>query len=413
MQGDIPARDVSSGRARLGYYCNARFVSHLGSNGGFRVESYRDRAGHVCGYFDSGTMFPNTVHREGSGVWVVDMKDPKKPRLTTTLTTPAMLSPHESLRVNQKRGLLVADLGNSGTNAGIVDVYSIAKDCRAPKLESTTPFGVLGHEGGFTPDGNTFYVTSIAGMMSAIDLRDPAHPNLLWVSRTWQPHGVSISDDGKTLFMASQGDLFGLRILDVSQIQERVPNPTVKVIGQLTWPEVSIPQNATPFTSRGHHYVVETDEFGGGKNVLNAPQPVGAARIINVDDLRHPYVISRLRLAVHNEGDASKTAHYCSLPSRDNPYIIACGFIYSGLRVFDVRDVAHPREIAYTNFSNVPTSGSPSGTGKPGSVYSAPTYDPAHNDIWYSDASRGFFAIHLTAGSGITRFAHSYMTPGS
>ena len=42
--------------------------------------------------------------RDGFGVVVVDMTDPKKPRKTTTLTTPAMLSPHESLLVHQAAG---------------------------------------------------------------------------------------------------------------------------------------------------------------------------------------------------------------------------------------------------------------------------------------------------------------------
>ncbi|MDP9101528.1 MAG: hypothetical protein M3N21_05215 [Actinomycetota bacterium] len=408
---------MSSGRFALGYYCNARLVSHLGSNGGFRVESYRDHSGHVCGYFDSGTMFPDTIHPEGSGVWVVDMADPAHPRLATSLTTPAMLSPHESLRVNERRGLLVADLGNGVTNAGFVDVYSIEDNCLAPKLESSTPLGVLGHEGGFAPDGNTFYVTSIAGTISAVDLRDPAHPTLLWVSRAYQPHGVSVSNDGKTLFMAAQDALYGVRILDVSQIQERMPNPVVTTLAELTWPEVSIPQNATPFTSRGHQYLIETDEFGGGSRPVIGTMPVGAARIINIDNLRRTYVVSHLRLAVHNLRDSSKTAHYCSLPSRVDPYIIACGFLSSGLRVFDVRDVAHPREVAYTNLTNIQSPTATTGGGMTGvqygSVYSAPAYDPAHNDIWYSDASRGFFAIHLTASSGVTRFARIYRTPGS
>ena len=74
---------------------------------------------------------------------------------------------------------------------------------------------------------------------------------------------------------------------------------------------------------------------------------------------KQPFVVSNLRLAV-NQG--SQTAdpgddqpfqgyqgHYCSLPSRVDPSIVACSFIMSGLRVFDIRDLAHPREIAYFN----------------------------------------------------------------
>lgn len=413
VQGDIPAGDVASGRVKKGYTCNARLVSHIGSGGGFRVERYVDRAGHVCAYFDSGTLFPGTVHPEGSGVWVLDMTNPAKPVHTSSLSTPAMLSPHESLRLNQKRGLLAAVMGNLFTNAGVMDVYSVAEDCRTPRLLSTTPLGILGHESAFAPDGRTFYSTSIVGMQAAIDLTAPASPRLLWVSRDYGAHGASVSDDGKTLFQTgTQGEFNGLFILDVSEIQARKPNPVVREISRLTWPEVSIPQNATPFRSRGHDYLVETDEFGGGT------APVGAARIINVDDLRRPRVVSHLRLAVHSQQDDAKTAHYCTVPSRVDPYIIACGMLFSGLRVFDIRDVTKPREVAYANFTGVQTVISQLSNGQldaqpNGNTYAAPAYDPVHNDIWYSDGTRGFFAVRLTAGSGIRRFARAYALPGS
>ena len=414
VDGDIPAGDLSSGREAKGYDCNARLVSFVGPAGGYRVERYVDHSGHVCAYFDSGTLFPNTVHPDGSGVWVLDMSDPAHPQHTATLSTPAMLTPHESLRLNQARGLLVADQGNPAFEPGLLDVYDVSQDCRQPKLDSEIPDG-LGHEGGFAPDGKTFYATSTNTYMAAVDLTDPTNPKLIWTGFDWKPHGVSISNDGKTLYMASygtNGETDGLVMLDVSQIQDRQPNPQVTEISYLTWPEVSLPQNATPFTSHGHRYVVETDEFGGGSG------PVGAGRIINIDDPRHPFIVSHLRLAVHNQNDSGKTAHYCTVPSRVDPYIIACGMLFSGLRVFNIRDVAHPVEVAYANFTNYQQTTLYQASGgaldhQEGGVYSAPAYDPVHNDIWYSDGTRGFFAIHLTAGSGVTRMARVYDLPGS
>ena len=53
LQGDIPQADVTSGRVKQGYTCNAQLVSHIGVGGGYRVERYIDRAGHVCAFFDS------------------------------------------------------------------------------------------------------------------------------------------------------------------------------------------------------------------------------------------------------------------------------------------------------------------------------------------------------------------------
>jgi hypothetical protein len=195
-----------------------------------------------------------------------------------------------------------------------------------------------------------------------------------------------------------------MTVLDVGDIQLRRPNPQMRRVPSLSWPEATIPQNATPFVRNGHRYVVETDEFGGE----NATSPVGAARFINVDDLRKPVVVSRLRLEMHNRLGQSYAAHYCSVPSRDNPNIVACGFLQSGLRVFDIRDVKRPKEVAYTNFV---ATGSGSDN-QPGAVYAPPAYDPVHSDIWYTDGLRGFFVVHVNSSSGITRFAKSYVLPG-
>jgi hypothetical protein len=424
-QGRAPAADYTSGRAAKGYFCNAREIGHLGATGGYRVERYVDKAGHECAFFDSTLLFPKDLAdqgAEGPGVYVVDMSHPRHPVLTTTLKTPAMLSPHESLRLNQKRGLLVADMGYPTWNPGFLDVYDVTKDCRAPVLDSSSPIGILGHEGGFAPDGMTFYVTSLYGhSIAAVDLSDPTLPKLLWTSFAYQPHGVSISDDGKTLYMAENplsSGFSGLTILDVSAIQERKGlNPDVPIVARLTWPQVSTPQNATPFTRHGHRYVLETDEFGGGSN------PVGAARIIDVQDIRHPFVVSNLRLAINNHPAATTDpgddqtfqgyqGHYCSLPSRVDPNIVACSFIMSGLRVFDIRNVAHPREVAYFNKPQMP------GVSKvPNQVaafaMSAPAYDEASHDIWYTDGHSGLFVVRLTKATGITKFASRIVLPGN
>ncbi len=426
VQGKVPKADYDSGRAAKGYFCNARQISHVGRSGGYRVERYVDRAGHECAYWDSTLLWPHNVPdqgTEGPGVYVMDMHDPAHPVLTDVLRTPAMQSPHESVRLNVKRGLLVADMGYPTWNPGFVDVYDVTQNCRHPVLDSSTPMGILGHEGGFAPDGRTFYVASLyAHTLAAVDLSDPKAPALLWETLDYQPHGVSISNDGNRLYMAESafrdetGDFTGLTILDVSEVQSRVPNPTVKLVSRLTWPRLSTPQNATPFTKDGHKYLLETDEFGSGHQV-------GAARIIDIQNERKPFVVSNMRLAV-NKGEQTVDpgddqpfqgyqGHYCSLPSRVDPYIVACSFIMSGLRVFDIRDVAHPKEIAYFNKPLIPwtTSTYPNKAGA--FAMAAPAYDGATHDIWYTDGNSGFYVVRLTKAAGVTRFAARVVTPGN
>jgi len=429
VQGEAPAADYKSGRAAKGYTCNAREIGHFGTTGGYRVERYVDAAGHECAFYDSTLLFPTSAADEGTettGTYVMDMSDPSHPVHTDTLRTPAFQTPHESVRLNQKRGLLVADMGYPTANPGFVDVYDVSKDCRHPVLDSSTPMGVLGHEGGFAPDGKTFYVASLyAHTLAAVDLTNPKAPVLLWASRDYSPHGVSISNDGNRLYMAEaafddNNGFSGLTILDVSQIQKRVSLPQVPLVSRLTWSNVSTPQNATPFVSHGHHWLLETDEFG-------SDDAIGGARIINIDSEKQPYVASNLRLAV-NQPDAQGPklesdpgndqpfqgyqAHYCSLPSRVDPYIVACSFIMSGLRVFDVRDPLHPKEIAYFNKPLMP--GDNTVPTKAGAfAMSAPAYDEKTHDIWYADGNTGFYVVRLTKGSGVGKFAKVIQTPGN
>ena len=418
IQGRVPADDVAAGGAARGYLCNVQVLGTEGKSAGFKVERYVDAAGHECAFYDSTAVFPTDAAQSPVGVAVLDMSNPSRPRRTASLTTPAMLTPHESLLVNARRGLLAAVSGNLVTEPGILDVYDVSKDCRQPVLASSTPFGVLGHESGFAPDGRTFYSSSLGGgTITAIDLTDPARPAPLFVGN-YDTHAITISDDGNRAYLAAGagfprnevglgGKVNGLIVLDVSQIQARTPNPQVREVSSLSWPIVTIPQTALPITIGGRPYLFEVDEFAYDDSFRvqsNGPR-VGAARIIDIADEKAPKVVSDLRLAVHQRdvrpslaGDPGATAagagyagHYCAVPRRADPQIVACSFLASGLRVFDISNPKAPREIAYYV--------APVQPGGPANLaYSSPAFVPERREIWYSDADRGFIALRLTNG---------------
>jgi hypothetical protein len=432
-QGRVPAKDFTDGRAAKGYTCNTEEVSNFGQSGGYRTARYVDNAGHVCAFYDSTLLFPsNAADGDPVGTYVLDMSDPAHPVRTAELQTPAMDTPHESLRLNSKRGLLVADAGSPATQVGYVDVYSVAKDCRHPVFESSLPIGPFGHESGFSPDGRTFWATATARQgITAIDLSNPALPTIVWHSEKYGSHGMAISPDGTRAYLAApccsyftavsgygnDSQTGGLVILDISKIQDRTissPAADVPVIAKLTWPEISIPQNVIPVTIKDHKYLVEFDEFSSNVFQYNPGSAVGAARIIDIDNERHPKVISRIRLAVHNpdkratdqqndpganSGTQGYAAHYCAVPRLQDPGILACSMILSGLRIFDIRDPYHPREVAY--FNKPPSGGS--------HAMSAPAFDPARGDIWYTDGSSGFWVVHVT--NGMWPRSGAYPTP--
>jgi hypothetical protein len=410
-QGRVPLRDYNDGRAAKGYTCNAVEVSHSGTTGGFKTFRYVDKHGHVCAFYDGTLLFPTSVFHNGDsgGVHVLDMSDPAHPVETARLRTPAMDSPHESLVLSAQRGLLAAGMGSPGTAPGVVDVYDVSQDCRHPVLESSTPLGILGHEGAFSPDGRTLWIstTALPGV-TAIDLSNPAVPSILWHSTDFTFHGMRVSDDGNRLYAADLGNP-GLTILDVSQIQHRVASPQVTVVSHTSWPVVSIPQNSTPVTIHGHKYLVEFDEYARSTTSYAAGDAVGAARVINIDDERHPRVVSNLRLqadqpwarATSQKNDPGAqygvqgyAAHYCAVPREKNPGIVACSFILSGLRVFDISHPRHPVEVAY--FNQPAPNGLPLKSGS--YAMSAPSFDIKRHEVWYADGDSGFYAVKLTNG---------------
>jgi hypothetical protein len=410
-QGRVSQQDVDSGRAAKGFTCNTKLVGRFGvpesaGSGGYRTYRYVDKAGHECAFYDSTLLFPFNAltTTQLTGVYVLDMSNPAKPVKTANLLTPAMQSPHESLSFNPKRGLLGAVMGNPVFYPGVVDMYDVSQDCRQPVLKSSLPLALLGHEGNFAPDGRTYYATSVGGnVVTAVDVSDPSQPKQVW-SGDFNIHGLSISDDGTRAYMADLGDQTGLTILDVSQIQKRVADPQVRVVSRLTWPEVSIPQTTIPITIKGHRYLVEIDEFSRGISTDPAA-PVGAARIIDIANDRKPRVVSNIRLEVHmpknrpsqmNDPGASDqlqgyAGHYCAVPKRHEPGIVACSFILSGLRVFDIRDPFHPKEIAYYNAPR-PDSDSTN------YAMSGPTFAPERGEVWYTDGNLGFYAVKVTNG---------------
>ncbi|MCU1448062.1 MAG: hypothetical protein JWP02_232, partial [Acidimicrobiales bacterium] len=87
--------------------------------------------------------------------------------------------------------------------------------------------------------------------------------------------------------------------------------------------------------------------------------------------------------------------HYCSVPSRAEPGVVACSFIVSGLRMFDIRDPYHPHEIAYANF---PTNATKPGEPASSFAMSAPAFVPARGEVWYADGNSGFYALKVANG---------------
>lgn len=352
LQGDVPAGDRTSGRSTQGYSCNiTRLGAYPGRGGAITSTSFEH-----CAYM--GSFFPGNLLDPAAGVQVVDASTPTAPVLSTVLTEPAMLAgTWETLKVHQGRKLLVGAGVPALTGVGLLSIYDVS-DCAHPRLlnpgpgtDLAMPLPLTAHEGGFSPDGNTYWTSGTApGIVSAVDITDPSAPRVLWQGLPGiSMHGMGFSPDGTRMYLSN--NMGGLTVLDTSQVQRRAPNPQVPVLSQTTWTDGWATQHSIAVTYDGRPYLFTVDEAGSG-----------GVKLIDVADPAAPRIAHAIKLEVnlpHHQDSMLASAmggslfaydsHYCAADRPVDPTALACGWASSGVRVFDVRDPFHPREIAYYN----------------------------------------------------------------
>jgi hypothetical protein len=377
LQGQTTPEERFSGDSERAYNCNLALVSQFKGEGSVSQDGptyFGD-----CAYYATNDN-PQQKHL---GVVVLDVSNTSHPVVTKYLDdTLAMANPHETLRAHAGRQLLVG-AQNNGPNFA---VYSLAHDCRDPTLLASIELpGSQAHMGNFAPDGRTYYVgqnnRGIGGFVYPVDLDDPATPKEL---TPWQylgdgrPHGLWLNEAGTRMYAGQPGTFGntgssigpdGLVIEDVSDYQFRRPNPQIRNISSLFWTDQGQVEDMYPFFAHGRHYLVSSDESGGAGGVGGLPAACarGAAafgypNIIDITDEKNPQIVQKLRLQVSDPanchlllndppdtgaGIPAYNQERCSTNRHNDPTMLACAFQNAGLRVFDIRDLRHPREIAY------------------------------------------------------------------
>jgi len=419
LQGQVPLTMRLNGFK--GFNCNLELIGQSRNDGAnWQTAEYKERHGssgrdddrgdgdrprRTCGYYGSQSpeLSPATRNHASYGVPVIDLTDANHPNRTGYLQTTSMLDPWESLKVNERRQLLMADNGHNGGGGPEVDVYDLSMDCSHPQLLAVTAIGTgtdggtlapvkpIGHEGSWAPDGLTYYIGDTTNRSyHAVDVSDPKHPRHIATfdmkTLGLASHGLSISDDGNRGYMVTPGipsvanpaatPTNGFVVLDLSEVQARKPNAQMKYISQYLFNDGSVAQHTIPVKIKGKPYIIHVDEGGSGGLFLAGWQSACAAnmplfpmpRIVDMSDEKNPKLVSRIMLETHDPANCSKVlpdltglsiftygSHYCSVDNRQNATTLACGFFNSGIRIFDIRNPRRPREIAYYNPAGVTT----------------------------------------------------------
>lgn len=426
VQGQITLGERFRSGSPKPYNCNLELVGQYEAEGtaGFMVTF------NSCVYYST---WPNR-NVKNPGVTVLDVSDSRHPKATDHLDGPAMLNANESLAIDPARKLLFANRFNST----IFDVYDLSVDCRHPILKSSMAVPrAMSHIGQLAPDGRTLYGASCcAGFNqypldpgippSAIFAIDTANSSALREIATWIPsqgaatHAVSVNEQGSRAYVSvSNGGFF---ILDVADIQERRRNAQFRLISSLLWDDSLGGQIPLPITIEGRRYIVLGDTVGAAigaskASCISGTKPGhGFARIIDISDESNPKIVSKLMLEVSLPANCSKVrldpvvamgygSVFCDVDDRKDAKLLACGYFEGGVRVFDIRDPTHPKEIGYYKPAAPRTQIHPASITRnllPGSadqtadqVWFA-TFRNSGQEIWFVSSARGFHAVRFS-----------------
>ena len=446
LQGQVPAASRRPGFE--GFNCNLSLIGqYRGEGAGWQAQFVRDSAGHSCAYYDTS---PRVAGRKHMGVVVVDLTSPMNPVATGYLTSAAMLDPQESLKVNVRRQLLAAVRRASKDKPVEADIYDVSADCRFPRLLSHPARDMAQanaseriNDGAFSPDGKTYYATSLRdGTVHLIDLADPASPRLIaeWsMPFNQQTSGLAISDGGNRAYFTLYGQgataphatgakalTNGLMIADVSEVQARRDHPQPKVIASLVWGDGSSSHQLLPIRIHGRPYLVATDEGGSGypnssgwKASCKAGLPAWPmARLVDIGDERAPRIVASMQLEMNDPLRCEQVlpdltglsgftygSHYCSVDDPEDATAMACAYFESGIRVFDIRNPAKPREIAYFVPPAVlsPSPGSfnnaTAADGRPDHCAAQLEFDRNHRTLTTTCQDNGLLVLRFANGS--------------
>lgn len=302
-----------------------------------------------------------TAHEHGDRMDVVDVSDPRAPKIVGIVEPP---HPDLMIRKVQVLGdLMITNLevrrGKEGQVQGGVRIYDVSTPSEPRPLSTFNAAGRGVHRLWFGDPGRAYLSAGYEGyalrILLILDVANPEHPAELghWgMTGQWTAGGETPSWPAELRYQLHHGISSGnfiycgwndacLKILDVS-------NPAApSYVGGVNWaPEAGGATHTTlPLPGRG--LVVVTDE------VLNdqANEPPKYVRIVDVHDPSKPEVTAvieppegelnrgRLRFGPHNLHENRPD----TFRSEDEIYVTYFG---GGLRVYDIRDPAQPKDVA-------------------------------------------------------------------
>ena len=436
LQGQTLPDDLTTEVLPQPYSKGVRVVGHsdIGGRTGNLIMAWSGHCSYVAGGVNLKGGMPGANEPLGptSGIAVIDVRDPRAPKVMHYLQDKGAIDAGETMHAVTVRGraVLAASTyagvpGMGPTKSGWLDIYDVS-DCANPKLMSEVRWPEASHTLTVSPNGRRVYGTIINpftgnGGIQVMDISDMSHPRFIGkfaVTRpdgssfAFAPHEISISPDERRIYagvIASKGDDLnagiklmppnsaglgpdagGIYILDNSDIVAGNTDPKMRLIGTVQhggW------HSAVQARIGGVPYLVGSGELGAC--------PGAWPRITDIAEEKNPRVVGEFRLAMNHKencpppgpiesatsgvvgGEGTASTHFNDVDSATNTRLGLFPFLYAGLRIVDLRNPANPVEVAYF---------------KPGDPCASHVrYVSKTGHIWFACSSSGFHVIELAS----------------
>ncbi len=320
-----------------------------------------DCAGGGQVWVDGTTLYIGHM-RHPSGTTIVDIADPRKPKILCRIEVPDGWHSHK-VRVCDDVMIVNHERLGQGANAefgGGLAIYDVAAPAVPRLIAKWTTHGRGVHRYDF--DGRYAYISPtvegyIGNIVMILDLADPAHPQEVgrwWIPGQWQAGGEEYPWDDWVPPRCHHP----LRVGDRLYVSYWHHGFFILDIADMAKPKLISSANTSPsFPHPTHTCLVMPEPLKGRKVMIVADEDVAKLYpaapaftwIYDITNEHLPIPISSFQVAgLDRDGAPQQPMTGCHQPSeRFNGTVIPFAWFAQGLRILDVADPFQPREVAY------------------------------------------------------------------
>ena len=238
------------------------------------------------------------------------------------------------------------------------------------------------------------------------EVRSQTHPtnssHEAWPSPAWP------APDGKYyLYVGGQTPQYEIfSIMDITDwLTQRNPDGSSKGKPVMISQQSGRGHSVRTATIGGKPYILHSEEsvFGTAYGCIpeTANPFAGPAQpwLTDISDPAQPHTVSQFGLEINDpknckeqvDSKANQSVHYHDVDDPTDTTFVMASMWNAGIRVFDVRDPAHPAEVGYFNPADV----DPTATTKLDQAWAHIHYVAKTGEIWFATASGGFWVVRI------------------